>query len=198
MKGHEEISESLVDFVLGQLSEEQELAVKTHLSQCQQCKCELRRLKALLEHTEQIRRSCASPEIFRSAKQAILAAVEAEQAKPTTEPSVRLEFVWRTIVKSRITKLAAAAVIIIAISFLVVRFGPNKPSDTVKIAQVGKSPAELTTFGTLIFAYRRGGMKMVEQMCDKALTMAGPRPAGISVQDLLENYNGKNPERTEL
>jgi len=106
--------------------------------------------------------------------------------------------IWRTIVKSRITKLAAAAVIIIAISFLVVRFSPNKPSDTVKIAQAGKSPAELTTLGTLSFAYRRGGMEMVEKMCDKALTMAGPRPAEISIQDLLENYNGKNPERTKL
>ncbi len=106
--------------------------------------------------------------------------------------------IWKIITKSKTAKIAAAAMIIIATSFLIVRFSPNKPSDTVKIAQARKSPAELTTFGTLTFAYRRGGMEMVEKMCDKALTMAGPRPARISVQDLLENYNGKNPERTKL
>ena len=190
MKGHEEINESLVDFALGQLSEEQELAVKPHLEQCQQCKCELRRLKALLEHTEQIRASSASPQMCLSARQAILAAVEAEQAKPASEPSVSLKSIWRTIVNSKTAKLAAATVIIIAVGFLVVHFGPSKPSDTVKIVQADKSPVEMMTVASLNIAYRRGGMDAVEEQCDKVCEMLGTQPVDISLEELMEGFNG--------
>jgi anti-sigma factor RsiW len=171
MKSHEEINESLVDFALGELSEEQELAVETHLEQCQQCKCELRRLKALLEHTEQIRNSSASPEICRSAKQAILAAVESEQAKPAPGPNVSLEFTWRTIVKSKITQLAAAVVVVLVVCWLTVSDrGELEQQETNRpaVAVISKTPAELVSAISLSMVFRDGDMEAMEKQFDKA------------------------------
>jgi hypothetical protein len=120
------------------------------------------------------------------------------RAEQSSQTSIGQPNVWRMIWKNPITRIAAAVVIIVNVSFLIVLLNPNKQAGTAKTAQYHISPAELTTFASLSFAYRKGGMEMVEQMCDKALTMAGPRPAKISMQDLLEKNNGKNPERTKL
>ena len=106
--------------------------------------------------------------------------------------AITFRTVAKTIIKSRLAKLAAAAaVLILAVSFLIVLLNPNKQGETVEVSQAVKSPAELTTFASLTFAYRRGGMEAVEQICDKALAMAGPPLSGISVQNLLEEFDGK-------
>lgn len=111
------------------------------------------------------------------------------------EKSSRRAITFRTVAKkikkSGLAKVAAAAVIILAVSFLVVLLNPNKQGETVEVSQAVKSPAELTTFASLTFAYRKGGMEAVEQICDKALAMAGPPLSGISVQNLLGEFNGK-------
>lgn len=120
------------------------------------------------------------------------------RARQSSRPSTSQPNVWLMFWKSPITRLAAAAVIVISVSFLIVFLNPSEQADTAKTTQSHISPAELTTFASLSFAYREGGMEMVEQMCDKALTMVGPRPASISMQDLLEQNNGKNSERTKL
>lgn len=101
-----------------------------------------------------------------------------------TQPNILI-----IIAKCRITQLAAAAVIIIAISVFLMRPQQTKEIKTQQITQTVKSPAELTTVGSLIFAYRRGGMERLEQICDKAIAMAGPQPAGISMQEFLEEIN---------
>ena len=102
---------------------------------------------------------------------------------------------WKTIIKSPITKLTAAAVIILTISLILNQKQPQtKPRQT----QTAKSPAQLTTLASLSFAYRQGGMEKFEQICDKALKMAGPRPATISMQDFFEETNKGNSERKEL
>jgi len=108
--------------------------------------------------------------------------------------------VGRTIFKSPITKLAAAAVIIIAVGLFLVHRGPDEQIKPTEVAKVTKSPAEMMTMASLTFAYRRGGIEAVEEICDKAFKMVGPRPASLSVRQLLEelNGNGKNSERTKL
>jgi len=104
---------------------------------------------------------------------------------------------WQSIIKSPITKLAAA-VIIIAIGLFLVHQGPSEPVETTKAVKVAKSPAEMMTAISLTIAYRRGGLEAVEQQCEKAIEMLGPRPKSISVQELLEDFNSENSERTKL
>lgn len=117
MNTHEKANKMLVDLTLGELSQQQESEVKAHLAECHQCRSELKRLEALVECTGRIRELLADEQACESAKQAILETVESEETKqPTSKPNIGLVFIWRTIMKSKITKFAAAAVIILVIS----------------------------------------------------------------------------------
>jgi len=97
---------------------------------------------------------------------------------------------WRTIIKSRITKFAAAAVIVLAVGLFVARRVPDKQIDNHTKPEIAKSPAEMMTAMSLNVAYRKGGMEEVEKQCDKAFEMLGPRPGRITVQEILAEFNG--------
>ena len=94
--------------------------------------------------------------------------------------------------------IVACVLVIVAIGLLIFHTGPDKQDVAVKVSVAGQSPGELTTFASFSFAYRRGGMEMVEKVCDKALKMAGQRPANISMQEFSEEINNEKSERTEL
>ncbi|MHC4791014.1 MAG: anti-sigma factor family protein, partial [Planctomycetota bacterium] len=116
MNRHEQINELLVDFALRELSEQQASEVKRHLAECQQCREELKELEAVLECAADMRELSADEQTCESAKQSLFEAVADEVIKePISRPTIGPESVWRTIMKSPITKLAAAAVIIIAV-----------------------------------------------------------------------------------
>jgi len=114
MNEHEKINELLVKYTLGELSQEQASEVQTHLAGCPECSGEIKRLEALLECTERIRESTVDEQTCQSAKQAILQTIESqEMKKQTSGPNIRLEYIRKTIIKNPVTKIAAAAVIII-------------------------------------------------------------------------------------
>jgi len=98
--------------------------------------------------------------------------------------------VWRLIVKSPITKITAAAVIIAAIGVFVFSRRPVEQIEPPEVLGVSKSPADLLTMASLGAAYRRGGIAEVEKQCDEAVRMLGPRPAEITVKELLSEFNG--------
>lgn len=97
---------------------------------------------------------------------------------------------WRTIIKSRITKFAAAAVIVVAVGVFIVQRVPDEQIKNHKMPEVAKSPAEMMTAMSLNIAYRKGGMEEVEKQCDKAFEMLGPRPGRITVREMLAELNG--------
>ena len=116
MNKHKKINELLVKYILGELSQEQASVVRTHLSGCPECSSEIKRLKALLECTERIRESSVDEQTCQSAKQALLRTVEQEKIKQQTSGAdIYPESIWRTIMNSRMVKLAAAAVIAIVV-----------------------------------------------------------------------------------
>jgi len=97
--------------------------------------------------------------------------------------------IWKTILKSPIAKLAAAAMIIVAIGIFV-DHGSVEEAGGPEVAEVAKSPAEMMTMASLTIAYRRGGMDAVEEQCEKACKLLGPRPEKLSIQELLTEFNG--------
>ena len=97
---------------------------------------------------------------------------------------------WSIIIRSRMTKLAAAAVIVLVVGLFVARRIPDKQTENGTKQEVAKSPAEMMTAMSLNIAYRRGGMEEVEKQCDKAFEMLGPRPGKISVREILAELNG--------
>ena len=133
MNRHETINKLLVDFALGELPQQKETEMKTHLVECPQCSSELKQLETLLECTERIRELSADKQMCESAKQAILASVESgEMKQQTTRPNISPALIWRTIMKSPITKLAAAAVIVITVMIVIQQFGV--PIDATSVA----------------------------------------------------------------
>jgi len=107
--------------------------------------------------------------------------------------------IWRIISKSSITKLVtAAAVIIVAISFFIVHQGPAEQNDTTTVSKVTKSPIEMMTAMSLERAFRRGGIEAVEQQCKQAFKPIGPAPGSLSIEQILEEFNGENPEGKRL
>jgi len=116
MNTHEQIKELLADFALRELSEQKSSEVKKHLTECRQCRSELKKLEAVLECADSMRELPVDEQVVGSAKESLLKAVADEETKQTSpRPTIRLDLIWSTIMKNRITKLAAAAVIIIAV-----------------------------------------------------------------------------------
>lgn len=107
------------------------------------------------------------------------------QSASVIKPSI-----WRSLLQNRLTKLAAAALIILAIGFFVIHLVPGEKVDTAEVPKVTKSPAELLTVASLNMAYRRGGVEAVERQCEQAIDKLGPRPAKITVNELLAEFNG--------
>lgn len=137
MNTHDQIRKMLVDFALGELSEQKSSEVGTHLAECPQCKTKLKELEAVLECAASMRELSADKQICESAKQMLLDAAADEQKKqPEPRPGSPLVFVWRTIMKSRMTKLSSAAVIIMAIIFGILHFGTSIDRGSILLAEV--------------------------------------------------------------
>jgi hypothetical protein len=91
--------------------------------------------------------------------------------------------------RSRVMRLAAAAVIIVSISLLAIQFSlpPKAPSGTRAVV---KSPADMVSVMSLNMAYRRGGIEAVDDLADVAFALPESKPARLSVQEMLTELNG--------
>ncbi|MHC4573257.1 MAG: anti-sigma factor family protein [Planctomycetota bacterium] len=118
MNTHEQINEMLAGYILGELSDSQSSEVEGHLAGCQDCGGEVKRLKALIESTAQMSELSADEQTCESARKALFETIVSDQIKePTLRPDAGLIVLWRTIMKSGMTKLAAAAVIVLGAYF---------------------------------------------------------------------------------
>ena len=116
----------------------------------------------------------------------ILQAFEKSKAKELapTGPNI-----CRMILKSPSVKIAAAAGIIIALSFFSTHRAPDKQEPS-KISEVKTSPVEMMTAISLERAFRSGGMEALENQCEQALKLLGTRTISSSSYELLSEFNG--------
>ncbi len=97
--------------------------------------------------------------------------------------------ILKVILNSPLTKIAAAAVIILAVSFVSTRQIPDE-QEQHKITEVTKSPVEMMTSISLERAFRRGGIEAVENQCEQALKLLGTRTASFLPYELPRKFNG--------
>lgn len=102
-----------------------------------------------------------------------------------------------TILRSRVVKLAAAAVIFVAVSLLMVYQNPPVQQQPPQTVSVAKSPAEMLTARSLMIAYRHGGIEAIDSQCEKAFEMLGQRRDTLNVKELFTEIE-IDLERTEL
>ncbi|MHC4643249.1 MAG: hypothetical protein ACYS32_16515 [Planctomycetota bacterium] len=110
------------------------------------------------------------------------------QSMSEGKTQIRRLSIWRVFCQSPITKIAAAAVIIVGIGLhaVLVHQGPGEP----RVPKVVKSPTKMMTAMSLTMAYRRGGIDAVDEQCEKAIRMLGPRPLHLTLGQLLAENNG--------
>ncbi len=124
----------------------------------------------------------------------ILQAFEKSKAKEFTPTGPNTS---RMILRSPITKIAAAASIILGVGIFSTRRAPDD-QEQARTAEVKKSPAEMMTAISLERAFRRGGIEAVEEQCKQAFKPIAPRPESSSIKQILAEFNGngKSLERT--
>jgi hypothetical protein len=116
----------------------------------------------------------------------IVQAFDESMARKSTE---RPTTICRPIARTAITTLAAAAVILIAITLVIGYRNRDRQVQPPRVVGTAKSPGEMLTVLSLNMAYRRGGMQAVEKQYEKAFKILGPRLTSISVKDLLAESN---------
>jgi outer membrane lipoprotein-sorting protein len=152
MNTHEKINEMLAGYLLGDLSDSQSSEVEAHLTECQDCTGQAQRLRAVLKSTSQMSQLSADERACESARKALFETIGTDQSKqPTSRPTVSLESLWRTIMKGRMTKLAAAAVIIIAVLIGINQFGGSIDGASVAWADVAERFESVSFFNVTIY-----------------------------------------------
>ena len=105
-------------------------------------------------------------------------------ARPVSTAPARRPNVVRMILSRPFVKVAAAAVIIVAVGLFIAYRGPGERKEP-SIPIVAKSPADMTSAISLAMAYRRGGMAALDKQLSDTIEMLGSRQKSLSIQDLL-------------
>jgi hypothetical protein len=98
--------------------------------------------------------------------------------------------ILRLVVQKRVTKLIAAAVIILSIGIFIILNNPDTKVENADVNEFTQSPADMQSLLSLNIAYRRGGIDAVERQSEKATEMLGPRPAEMTIRQILTEFNG--------
>jgi hypothetical protein len=72
--------------------------------------------------------------------------------------------------------------------------GPER----IGTASEDKSPVRMMSRLSLTLAYNRGGIEAVDQQCKRAFELLGQENTNISINELFNENNGKEPERKDL
>jgi len=104
--------------------------------------------------------------------------------------SARQPGILKVILKSPLTKLAAAAVIIVAVGLFLGR-GRHTPSGpTAEPRLIAQSTVKKMSLMSLRMAYQRGGLDTLDRQFQDSLDVLVPQSLSISMQELLESANG--------
>ncbi|UCD49974.1 MAG: hypothetical protein JSW27_20895 [Phycisphaerales bacterium] len=84
--------------------------------------------------------------------------------------------------------LAAAAVLLVGVAILLMQMPSRDPQGPVSRGPVKvTSPVKVVSMMTLRMAYCQGGEEGLNRQLDAALRTLGPRPNGLSMQDLFND-----------
>jgi hypothetical protein len=119
-------------------------------------------------------------------------------SRAAKDSSTKQPKILEVILKSPLTKIAAAALIILVVSFINQRT-PNE-QEQHRIAKVNLYPVEMMKAISLERAFERGGIEAVEEQCKQAFKPIAPQRESLSIKQILAEFNGnsKNSERTRL
>jgi len=104
--------------------------------------------------------------------------------------SARQPNILKVILKSPLTKLAAAAVIIVAAGLFLGRDRHTPSGPTAEPRLIAQSTVKKMSLMSLRMAYQRGGLDTLDRQFQDSLDALVPQSLSISMQELLESANG--------
>jgi len=139
-----ECKEKLIELLEDVLPESQRQTVEEHLKDCQICQAELQKLKELSKRLISDSKTWQQT----SLEDAVCNRIIREQSQRLKQSNrIKRQFrIWRKIMNSKITKFAAAAVIIIAIMIGINQFGGSMDGASVAWAEVAKNVEQTQAF----------------------------------------------------
>lgn len=129
MNVHERTKEQLVSLALGELSERQEVDIRSHVSECEPCRRELERVEKLLACAGQLNELSVDEQMCESAGRDVLLAVKHQTTQNSREGHrPRTALIWRVTMRSPMAKLAVAAAVVVAVIIAFHGLGGSTPA----------------------------------------------------------------------
>jgi hypothetical protein len=125
-------------------------------------------------------------------KQKYAGAYQALVSRACKRPSV-LRFIWGR----PLVRVAAGIAIAVIVVFFTLH-QPEKRSKPTIVTKPEQSPAVMMSRLSLMLAYNRGGLDAVDKQCEKVFKLLGQKNTKLSIDELLNENNGKEPERKDL
>ncbi len=94
------------------------------------------------------------------------------------------------LVRHKVAVSGIAAVIILALGFLLFRPETQNNIEPPEVIKVIETPSEMLTLRSLKLAYYNGGIEAVEAQCDNAIERLRPKPEKITIEELYAEING--------
>jgi len=137
------IQEQIVEYITGELTSEKSAALQAHISECKVCK---KYLESFQADDELLMNFATRVQLVISKIETNV--IQAIQTRELTKP-INVLFKWESIMKNRIMKIAAAAIIIIGVFFGIYHFGSSIDGATIAWADVLRSVEKISTFSYL-------------------------------------------------
>ena len=104
--------------------------------------------------------------------------------------SFRQPNIWKVIFEKPAAQVAAAAAAILVVGLLLGR-GPQNPVEPAgKSPPIAQSPARIISMASMRMAYQQGGLDALDKQFRDALDVLGPTSSSMSMQEMLEGFNG--------
>jgi hypothetical protein len=163
MDKHESIKRQLASLALGELSEREQAKVRAHVDRCGTCRAELTQIERLLDRAGKRKSLSADESLHESARIRLLAAIGSEnQVETTARWHIRWALLGRRIVENRMTKLAAAIIVVAAI-VLGVRSLDGTPVKAVEFSEIAKAMEEVPWMHASSSGFERGLTGVADQ-----------------------------------
>lgn len=164
MDKHESIKRRLASLALGELPEREQAEVRAHVDRCGTCRAELTQIERLLDRAGKRKSLSADESLHESARTRLFAAIGSENKVETTaRRHIRWALLGRRIVKNRMTKLAAAIIIVVAAIVLVVRSLDGTPVKAVEFSEIAKAMEEVPWMHASGSGFERGLTGVADQ-----------------------------------
>lgn len=126
MSPHNVTNEQLVQYLLAELSSEKAGEIEEHLRGCEPCRQEVRRLKSLLDCADHMAVVPEDEHSVASANREVLLTASRQNKNPSRRGPESAALSWRIIMSNRMTKVAVAAGVVLAVALGLSLFGNSR------------------------------------------------------------------------